>query len=213
MYTGSAVINITGIGFTNTGIAANVSLTATNVQRNGEPILNGDMTGSLNLGLAGENMSLTGNLNFSNLASMEELLNGGIALNVPAISGEGQLLQPATLTLNQFSTTEYQLNGIVTVTQTAADIFDIDFNITTNQGEVTGRLRAQGDVQNPDLITLTTPQGPLTVGTAQVTVNQVIIDSSEDTTCTEWPVSGNIVVTEGGETATITFNNCAYTVN
>ncbi len=213
VYTGSAVIDITGIAFTQTGIAANLSLTATNVQRNGEPVFNGAMTGSLNFGMAGENISMVANLNFSNLASMGELINGGIGINIPALSGEGRLLQPAVYTLNQFSAMGYQLNGTMTMTEPSAGMYDVDFNITTNQGPVTGRLLAQMDMQNLDLVTLSTPQGPMTVGTAIVTVNQVIIDSSEDSTCTDLPVSGNIVVTEGGETATITFSNCAYTVN
>jgi hypothetical protein len=51
------------------------------------------------------------------------------------------------------------------------------------------------------------------VETAALVVNQVILDTSENSTCTDLPVSGNIVVTKGAETATITFSNCAYTVN
>lgn len=212
VYTGSATINITGIAFTQTGIGANLSLAATNVQRDGEPVLNGLMTGSLNVGMAG-NTSITANLNFSNLASMGELLNGGIAINIPALSAEMQLLQPATLTLTQFSTLDYQMNGTVTMTQLAPDTFDTNFNITTNQGPVSGVLRAQVNIANPDQIILSTPSGPLNVETATLVINQVTMDISEDSTCTDLPVSGNIVVTRGVETSTINFSNCIYTVN
>ena len=213
VYTGSALIDITGIAFAQTDIGANLSLAATNVQRDGEPVLNGLMTGSLNVGMAG-NTSITANLNFSNLASMVELLNGGIAVNIPALSAEMQLLQPATLTLTQFSTLDYQMNGTVTMTQLAPDTFDTNFNITTNQGPVSGVLQAQVNIANPDQIILSTPSGgPLSVETATLVINQVTMDISEDSTCTDLPVSGNIVVTKGVETSTINFSNCTYTVN
>lgn len=211
VYTGRTVINLTGISFTQTGIRANATLNATNVQRNGEPILNGLMTLSLNVGMSGDNTSVTANINFSNISSMGSQANGGIALNIPAISGEGQLLQPVTITLNQFSAQDYQMNGTVTMTQVSAEVFDVNFNITTNQGPVTGILRAQVNPANMDQMILTTPSGPLTVETATLTFNQVVLDSTSE--CEDLPSSGNILVTRGAETATINFSNCAYTVN
>jgi hypothetical protein len=144
---------------------------------------------------------------------MDAQINGNISLNIPSISDNGQLTLPATLTLNQLSAMDYLLNGTVTLTQVSAEIYDVNFNITTNEGPVSGILRAQLDVSNPDQILLSTPSGPLTVGTATLVVNQVTVDISEASTCTDLPVSGNIVVTEGAETATINFSNCNYTVN
>jgi hypothetical protein len=213
VYTGMTVINITNIAFTQTGITANATLNATNVRRDGTLVLNGLMTMGINAGMSGENVSLTANINFSNLTTLDAQVNGSIAMNVPGISGEGQLLQPITITMNQFSTLDYQMNGTVTMTQVSADRFDVNFNVTTNQGPVSGVLRVQADVSNPDQVILSTPSGPMTVETAALVVNQVILDTSENSTCTDLPVSGNIVVTKGAETATITFSNCAYTVN
>jgi hypothetical protein len=213
VYTGMTVIDITNIAFTQTGINANASLNATDVRRDGTLVLNGLMTMGINAGMSGENISLNANINFSNLTTLDAQVNGGITLNIPGISGEGQLLQPVTITLNQFSTLDYQMNGTVTMTQVSADAFDINFNVTTNQGPVSGILRAQMDVANPDQIILSTPSGPLSVEDATLVVNQVIMDTGENSPCSDLPVSGNIVVTKGAETGTITFSNCAYTVN
>jgi hypothetical protein len=212
LYTGRILIDITGISFTQTGINAIATLNASNVQRNGEPILNGIMTLSVNAGMSGNNTSVTANVNFSNISSMGIQTNGGITLNIPAISGEGQLLQPVTLTLNQFSTQDYLLNGTVNVAQISAETYDITFNVTTSQGPVTGVLRAQMNPVNMDQTILSTPSGGLTVGTASLVFNQVVMDSY---LCADegLPASGNIVVTRGQETATISFNNCGYTVN
>jgi hypothetical protein len=213
VYTGTTVIDITNIAFTQTGINANASLNATDVRRDGTLVLNGLMTMGINAGMYEETISLNANINFSNLTTLDAQVNGGIALNIPGISGEGQLLQPVTITLNQFSTLDYQMNGTVTMTQVSAEMFDINFNVTTNQGPVSGILRTQMDVSNPDQIILSTPSGPLSVEDATLVVNQVTMDTGENSTCTDLPVSGNIVVTKGAETGTITFNNCAYTVN
>jgi hypothetical protein len=170
------------------------------------------MTLSVNAGMSGNNTSVTANVNFSNISSMGIQTNGGITLNIPAISGEGQLLQPVTLTLNQFSTQDYLLNGTVNVAQISAETYDITFNVTTSQGPVTGVLRAQMNPVNMDQTILSTPSGGLTVGTASLVFNQVVMDSY---LCADegLPASGNIVVTRGQETATISFNNCGYTVN
>jgi hypothetical protein len=213
VYTGFFQINITGIAFTPNGISATATLTATNVQRDSEPVLNGAMTMAVNVGMAGDNFSVSGNVNFSNLSSIGFQANGGIDLNIPAISGEGQLLQPATLTFNGFSTMDYQMTGPVTMSQVNADTYDINLNVTTNKGPVSGILRVQtafDDPDQPDRATITTPSGPLTIEDATVAVNNVYIDSD---LCDELPVSGNIVVTKGAETSTITFSSCAYTIN
>ncbi len=209
VYTGMTVINITGIAFTQTGITANAALTATDVRRDGTPVLNGLMTMGINAGL-GETISVNANINFSNLTTLDARINGGIAMNIPGISSEGQLLQPVTITLNQLSTLDYQMNGTVTMTQMSSEVFDINFNLTTNQGPVTGLLRAGMNPADFGQATLSTPSGPMTIGDASVTINQVVTDQA---LCEDLPASGDIVITKGAETATVTFSNCTYTVN
>jgi hypothetical protein len=123
------------------------------------------------------------------------------------------LTGPATLTLTQFSTNDYLANGIVTISQFNANTYDINLNVTTNQGPVSGTLRVQADFDDPDqpdLALITTPQGPLTIEGASVTVNNVDINSD---VCDGLPVSGNIDVTRGNESSTISFINCTYTIN
>ncbi len=212
VYTGLTTINITGISNTQTGISANVNINASNVQRDNVLVLDGIMTMGMNVeGISGNTASATVNINFSNLTSLDFQLNGGIALNIPAISSDTwQLLQPVTLTLNQLATLNYLMNGTVTMTQSAPDIFDAVFNITTNQGPVAGILRFQADVLNPDMTIISTPSGPMTVENASLTINNVIMNPDF---CSELPISGNIVITKGAETNTINFNNCEYTVD
>jgi hypothetical protein len=212
IYTGQLQINITGIAFTQNGISANAALTATNVQRDTEPVLNGSMTFSINMGMTGDNTSVLVNVNFSNITSMGAQANGGIALSIPAISGEGVLVQPVTLTLTQFSTIDYLANGTVTISQVTANTYDINLNVTTNQGPLSGILRVQtafDDLDQGDRATISS-LGSLTIEDATVTVNDVYIDSD---VCDGLPVSGSIVVTRGSETSTITFGNCTYTIN
>ncbi len=212
VYTGTTVINITGISSTATGLNANATLTASDVRRDGELILNGTVMFSINAGMTGETTSLTANVNFSNLASLDTRINGEITLNIPGISGDGQLTQPVTITLNQLSTLDYEMNGTVAISQISSESFNVNFNVTTDQGPVSGNLRAQMNPANMDQTILSTPSGALTVGTASLIFNQVVMDSN---TCVDegLPASGNIVVNRGTETATIAFSNCAYTVN
>lgn len=212
VYTGTTVINITGISSTANGLNANATLTASDVRRDGELILNGTVMFSINAGMTGETTSLTANVNFSDLASLDTRINGEITLNIPGISSDGQLTQPVTITLNQLSTLDYEMNGTVAISQISSESFNVNFNVTTDQGPVSGNLRAQMNPANMDQTILSTPSGALTVGTASLIFNQVVMDSN---TCVDegLPASGNIDVTRGTETATITFSNCAYTVN
>jgi hypothetical protein len=214
-YTGTIVINITGISFTGTHLNANADLTGSDVKRNGELILNGSMTFVISLGMDGGNTTV--DANFYDLASMNNLLKGNILLNIPAINDIGQLPGPATLTLNAFSTNDYQMDGIVTISQFNADAYDIALNVTTNQGkanqeQVSGTLRVQtafDDLDQGDRATISS-LGSLTIEDATVTVNDVRIDSD---LCDGLPVSGSIDVTRGNESSTISFINCTYTIN
>jgi len=209
VYTGLTAVDITGISFTQTDISANATMAATDVRRDGEPVLNGLMTMGINAGL-GETLSFTANINLSNLTILGTQINGSIAMNIPEISGEGQLLQPVTITLNQISILEYLLNGTVTITQISPEIFDASFNIISNQGPVTGVLRVGMNPADFGQVTLSTLSTPMIIGEASVTINQVVADQ---TLCEDLPVSGDVVITKNAETATISFNNCGYTVN
>jgi hypothetical protein len=50
----------------------------------------------------------------------------------------------------------------------------------------------------------------MTAGAYTVDINDVIMDSD---TCPDLPVSGNIVISGTGETKTLVFGNCTYTIN
>lgn len=209
VYTGLAAIDITGISFSTTGITAALTLSATDVRRDGTPVLSGLMTMGIDAGISGENNSVSATVNFSNLTTADAVINGGIAMNIPAISREGQLLQPVTITLNQLTAMDYQLDGTAAMTLVSSEILDIDFNVTTNQGPLTGLLRVE---MNPDAFgesTLSTPSGPMTIDDASVIFNQVVTDPS---LCEDLPAAGDIEITRGTETATITFSGCAYTI-
>ena len=207
VYTGLAVINITNIAFAETGITADMALTATNVNRDGQLVLNGGMTLGINAAVSGADIPLTISMTFSNLQSLDSQLNGGLSLTM-AISQDLTLSQPVVLTLNQLTTQDAQMSGTVTVTPVSADIYDTVLNLATSEGNIAGTLRLAG--LTGDQIILSTPGAPLTAGEYTLDVNNVIIDQ---TVCPESAASGNIVITGAAETSTLTFNNCTYNIN
>ncbi len=212
VFTGQAVIQITNLILNQqTGaISANAALTATNVRQDGQLLLNGAMTLGVNVAMLGDNtLSATANMTFINLESLNFKANGGIGLSIPPMNlSGGQLTQPIVLTFNQFTTQDFQISGTVTISQIGADSINALFDLDTNQGEMNGLIRINGI--NGDQATISTPSGPLTAGGYSVTINNVVMDAA---VCQDMPYSGNIVITGDSETKTITYSNCAYTVN
>ena len=204
VFTGQAVVNATNISFSDTGLTANLNLTATNVKRDGELMLNGVMNLTLNAGMAGDNNSIQANVNFVNLQSLSFKLNGGASLKMD-IGSEGEISQPITLTLNELTSTDFKASGTVTMTPVGTDIYDILFNLDTDQGDIVGTVRMAGITG--DKVVISTPGGSLSAGEINLNINNVTMDSE---LCAETPISGNIVFTRGAETSTMTFNNCAY---
>jgi hypothetical protein len=148
---------------------------------------------------------------------MGALINGNIALSIPTVNDSGQWTQPATLTLNRVTAMNYEMTGTVTMTQMpqiSEETFDLNVNVNTNEGPVTGILRAQiqTDPEGMEMMPtiLSTPSGPMTVGDASVSISQVVMDPE---VCDDLPASGNILITRGVESATISFSPCDYSVN
>ncbi|WP_289022636.1 DUF4214 domain-containing protein [Desulfobacter postgatei] len=203
-YTGLVVINITDIVMTETGLSANAAITATNVQRDSRLILNGAMTLGISLAASGEDAIIHANLNFSNLQSVDVSMNGRMEISMPFSDSSEQ---PIILTLTNFETSDMQASGTIIVRPVSSDIYDMDLDLTTHEGDVEGTARIDSTTSPQTIIS--TPSGPVTVGEYSVTFNNVIMN---DEVCTETAASGNIVITGDSETKTITFNNCAYTV-
>ncbi len=211
--TGSMVIHATNIGLSATGITADIDITATNVKRDGVLVLDGglDMSVVLRPG-ANEVISLTGSADFSNLRSLDFQVNGGITISAPSVvaGDDGQMVlnQPVTITFQNLTTIDYQVSGTATLTQNNS-AYDMVLNLTTNQGNVTGKVRL--DMSNPDRMLITTPSGPLQIEEYTVSFNNVAFEPEGN--CPDTPTSGNIVITGNSETKTITFSPCDYAVN
>lgn len=206
VYTGQAVINITNLAFSETGITAHAAMTATDVRRDGELVLAGAMTLDLNVGMSGNNFSAVVPITFSNLQSLDYQINGGATLTLPSISGEGQLLEPVNITFNQLTTKDFNLSGTVDLTQTANG-FDAMLDLDTHEGPVNGLIWLTQNQQDQQIIS--TPD-TMTAGAYTVDINEVIMDSG---ICPDLPAGGNIVISGAGETKTLFFSNCAYTIN
>ena len=207
VYTGQTVIDITNLAFSQTGINANATMTATDVRRDGQLVLTGAMAMDINVGMAGSNMSVVVPITFSNLQSLNYQINGGATLTLPSISGEGELLAPANIAFNQLTTQDFNLSGTVDLTQ-IANGFDALLDLDTHEGPVNGVVRMTVNQQEQQVIS--TP-GTMTAGVYTVDFNDVILDSD---TCPDLAVGGNIVISGAGETKTLVFNsNCSYTIN
>lgn len=207
LYTGQAVINITNLVFSETGITANAAMTATDVRRDGELVLAGAMTLDINVGMEGDNITAVIPITFSNLQSLDYQINGGLTLTLPSISGEGQLLEPVNITFTELTTKDFNLSGTVDLTETA-DGFDAMLNLNTHEGPVNGLLRLAQNQQEQQVIS--TPN-TMMAGAYTVDINEVIIDSN--ICSSEIPFGGNIVISGADETKTLFFNNCSYTIN
>ena len=207
-YTGLLVINITDIVLAETGLldglSANAAITATNVQRDGQLVLNGAMTLGISLAPSGEETVLQATLNFSNLQSVDFSMNGGMELSMP-LSDSSE--QPIILTLTNFETSDMQASGTIIVTPVSTDIYDMALDLTTHEGDIEGTARIDTTTTSQTIIS--TPAGPITVGEYSVIFNDVIM---ADEVCTDTAAGGNIVITGDSETKTIAFNNCAYTI-
>ena len=207
VFTGKAVIDITHITFSLSGISAKALISATNVKRDNQLILNGDITLDFAVVMSGNNMTINADVKFYNLKSLDVQLYGGILVNVSPINMEDGTFQSIIITFNQFSTQDLQLSsGTITLTRNN-DLYDASFNLDTDQGAVSGTL--QVDNSNPDQTVISTP-GTFMVGQYSLDINDVIMAPD---TCPESPIGGNIVITGDSETKTVTFNNCIYTIN
>jgi len=207
VYTGQAVIDITNLAFSQTGITANAVMTASDVRRDGELVLSGAMAMDINVGVSGSNMSAVIPITFTNLQSLDYQINGGATLSLPSISGEGQLLEPAVITFNEMTTTDFNLSGTVEVTQ-IADGFDALLDLDTHEGPVNGLVRV---IENQQEETIVSTPGTMTAGAYTVDINDVVMDPD---TCPDLAVGGNIVISGAGEEKTLDFNsNCTYTIN
>ena len=203
-YTGLVLINITDIVMTQTGLSANAAITATNVQRDGRLILNGAMTLGISSATSGDELVILANLNFSNLQSVDVSMNGRMQISMPFSDSSEQ---PIILTLTNFETSDMQASGTIIVTPVSTDIYDMALDLTTHEGTVEGTARINSTTEPQTIIS--TPAGPITIGEYSVIFNNVLMDEE---VCTDTAAGGNIVITGDSETKTITFNNCAYTV-
>jgi hypothetical protein len=207
-YTGLVLINITDIVMTQTGLSANAAITATNVQRDGQLILNGAMTLGMSLASSGEEAVILATLSFSNLQSADFSMNGGIELSMSLdMLSSDSSEQPIIITLTNFETSDMQASGTIIMKPVSTDIYDMQLDLTTHEGTVEGTARINSTTEPQTIIS--TPAGPITVGEYSVIFKNVIMDEE---VCTDTAAGGNIVITGDSETKTITFNNCAYTV-
>lgn len=207
-YTGLVLINITDIVMTETGLSANAAITATNVQRDSRLILNGAMTLGISSATSGEEPIILATLNFSNLQSVDVSMNGGMEISMPLdmlISSSSE--QPIILTLTNFETSDMQASGTIIVKPVSTDIYDMELDLTTHEGDVEGTARIDSTTSPQTIIS--TPVGPVTVGEYRVLFNDIVMDQE---VCTDTATGGTIVITGNSETKTITFDNCAYTV-
>lgn len=207
-YTGQVVIKVTDIVMTETGLSANAAITATNVQRDGQLILNGAMTLGMSLASSGEEAVILATLNFSNLQSADFSMNGGIELSMSLdMLSSDSSEQPIIITLTNFETSDMRASGTIIMTPVSTDIYDMQLDLTTHEGNVEGTARINSTTEPQTIIS--TPAGPITIGEYSVIFKDVIMDQD---VCTDTAAGGNIVITGASETKTITFNNCEYTV-
>lgn len=202
---GSLVISLTGISVTNSGISLTANLSADQLKRNGTLILDCDVSLTAVIGTANNLISADISIQFTQWETLAGYITGKIDLDAAGISLQAATFQqPITIGFTNFLTNNIDiLSGTLTVTNTATNKYELNANMTTSEGPISGKVTIDSSTTGQTVIN--------SVGNCQIEdyvldINDVVFKPA---VCDAYPVSGNIIITQGSDTRTMTFSgNC-----
>lgn len=197
---GSVTVEITNLVATNSSFSLDMHIVANNLQRNGVLVLDGAGTFAVNLQVNSNVLGIELDADMDNLNTSTGSFDGAMHLAIPSLSIEEGTFSPITVTFEGLTAAGHSISsGTIIMSPSGSDSYLLDIDIETDLGA------ADGDVlltNNPDDSYTVSTQDTMSFGAYQVDINSVLIDSA---VCTEYPLSGNIVISDGGETHTLTF--------
>ena len=205
---GSIVLNLTDLVFSETAINVNMSLSFNDVKRDGETVASGSITGSLSLSPGSGNMlTLDAHIQFNNVQLQDQTISGKIGMTVSGLSLEledvtGTDFGNVTITFENLVMGEEQISsGTITLTPLSATQLRLNVDLSTGRGPVDMILLVD---MIDDYTTVLNTSGTSTIGDLTFGMNNVTMDSQ---VCEEFPVSGTMTFAKGGESGTVTFTD------
>ena len=197
---GQVVLAITNLTAVEPNIALDYSLTATNLTRDGELLLNGAVSGHIGITISGSTISqLDVSVNFANLQVAGRTITGSMAITGTNFSLSG-LTGNITVSFNNLTAAGYTVtSGTVTFSSPGGLTAQLAANLNTSQGPVIITVEADRPTDTRTVFRTPTPG---TIAGYTVTLNNVVVDTE---VCDGYPSGGSVTASQGGETATETF--------
>lgn len=172
-WSGSAVLSLTNINFSQTGIGADIAATFNNVTQNGVMVAAGSLSGSVGLTQAadGESMNINGNMTFNNLTLNGMTQNGSISISGMIESLDTSTCGNIVLAFTSFTSGIYTIDsGTISLALSDSDL-QVKADMQTSDGPVDitlllEPLNDEGDAQIRTAV-------PGVVGPYTVSVNNI----------------------------------------
>jgi len=194
-------MDVNGFALTDTGLNLTFSLEALNLTGEGELLLDGSITGGLNA-VVGNTVSLSGNLNFNNLRSLETTLGGAFTMEGTVANLDTMENLFLTLGMSNVNAGEYIINsGTLTIDAPDQSFVTVSMVAETTDGPVDITLFMATDEN--DVVTLNT-DGMGTVMGHSLQVTGLVIDPM---VCPDYPIAGVIRMQYEGKNFQITFDD------
>ena len=202
---GSIVLNLTDLVFSETQINMNMSISFNDVKRDGETVASGSIAGSMQLNLG--NGNLNAHIQFNNVRLQDQTLSGKISMTVSGLSLDledvtGTDFGNVTVTFENLVMGEEQISsGTITLTSLSATQLRLNADLSTGRGPVDMILLVD---MIDDYTTVLNTSGTSTIGDLTFGMNNVTMDSQ---VCEGFPVSGTMTFAKGGESGAATFTD------
>jgi hypothetical protein len=220
---GSLEVAVSDFLFGETGIGLSLEMTVNNLMREGLLLLDGGLAAGISMTVlseesetethyvAKETTTLSGDLTFTDLRSLDTFISGAMGLSGEVLlieqesktdwndvteSTEGEL----TLTMDAFSTEELEVtSGTVTLDLNMPGTTTLDAEMETSDGPVDLTLVIDQS-EDGSIVTMNTDGAAVVFGYT-LTVSDMVMDSN---LCEDYPISGVFTITYGGIQYTIT---------
>jgi hypothetical protein len=208
---GNILLTLNNPAFSATGISSDFILALNDLERNGETIATGSVTGSISLTpeSSGETLQFIGTVQFNNLQLEDETINGnvnisGTGINLNMSDPGATAFELITLTFDNLDVGDETItDGTIKVTNPAANQMQLDTDpkLSTSFGDVDMLILIE-QVDTNTIAFSTVKSG--TIGDFTVTMNNVTMNSE---ICESYPISGSIDFVRGSESGTVTFTD------
>ncbi len=207
MMAGSAQLTASNITYSESGMGADFTAVFNNIRKDGVSQLNGSLSGGVHIvgSTSGNNLLLTGNLNFNHLQTNGQTLSGNIQISGSfsslELSNQVESIGDITLTFSNYTAGDYTMTGTVNISADGSGQALVTTNLHTNEGPVNMPMIV---TQSGDKAMTVNTTAPGTLGPYTVSVNNLRLDNN---ICAKYPSGGSASFTKGGVKGIVTFTS------